>query len=95
MLGFECVELEAAVPALIPSWSCFLWHYVILSFHVYGNGLTSDGQSSSTMLWRLQSIPQLQTQPREEQIQGQHSGVIKRLLMLDVFRCGCSDILFC
>lgn len=89
VLGFECIELEAAIPALIPSWSCFLWQYIILSFHMYRNGVICDRQSSSTVLWRpaeyssaanrtekLAAAFTVSLMPRlkqEEQIQGQHS----------------------
>lgn len=93
MLGFECVELETAIPALIPSWSCFLWQYIILSFHMYRNGMVCDRQSGSTVLWRpaeyswaadrsekLAAAFTVSLMPRlkqEEQIQGQHSGGCK------------------
>lgn len=50
MLGFEYTELEAAIPALIPSWTCFLWQRIILSFHIHRSGMVCDGQSSRNML---------------------------------------------
>lgn len=50
MLGFEYTELEAAIATLIPSWSCFLWQYIILGFHIYRSGMICDGQSSRNTL---------------------------------------------
>lgn len=53
MLGFEYMELKAAVTHLIPRWSLFLWQFVIWGFRIYGSGMICDGQSSRNTLQRL------------------------------------------
>lgn len=53
MLGFEYMELKAAVTHLIPRWSLFLWQFIIWGFHMYTSGMICDGQSSRNTLQRL------------------------------------------